>query len=353
MIGDSNKAEVANPEPIVSLHKPRRDGPGRNCPLHYRYAPVSLAHDPDLVAETIYVVGGLYGNRPALEALLDLAAREPDPVALAFSGDFNWFNIDGPGFAAINEEVLRHTALRGNVETEIAGEDGPAGCGCAYPGWVSDAEVARSNEIAVRLRATARAFPALRERLACLPMHLVAEVGGVRATIVHGDAHSLAGWDYSQEALADPAHRARIAGEFATANARILASSHTCLPVALDFDTPQGRCVLINNGAAGMPNFRGTCHGVITRIATRPARHIAPLYTLRTEAVHVEALPLHYDHARWLGEFRANWPAGSPAHASYFRRMTEGPAYRVLQSVRTLVEPQTTAAINRASSRAI
>jgi hypothetical protein len=282
------------------------------------------------------VVGGLYGNPAALDALHELAAGEPGPVTLVFNGDFNWFNTDAATFAAINERVLQHgnMALRGNVETEIAGDDGAAGCGCAYPAWVSDAEVACSNDILAMLRATARAFPALRGRLAALPMHLVAEVGGVRAAIVHGDAHTLAGWDFAQEALDDAAHRARVARQFAAADARIFASSHTCLPVALDFATPRGQCALFNNGAAGMPNFHGTHHGVITRIATRAARHIQPLYACRIEAVFVEALPLHYDHARWLDEFLGQWPQGSPAHASYFQRIRQGPAYRLAQAAR-------------------
>lgn len=284
-------------------------------------------------AETLYVVGGLYGNRAALAALFDLAAQEPGLVTLVFNGDFNWFNVDAEGFRAINQQVLQHRALRGNVETELAGNDDAAGCGCSYPGWVSDEEVFRSNQIMTRLRDTALAFPALRERLSTLPMHLVAEVGGVRAAVVHGDAHSLAGWDFARETLHDPAHRARITTQFAAANARIFASSHTCLPVALEFDTPRGTCALINNGAAGMPNFLGTRHGVITRIATRPSSRVDPLYALRAGAAYIEALPLHYDHARWLREFLANWPQGSPAHASYGQRICQGPAYSPMQAV--------------------
>jgi len=86
--------------------------PGRSCPLHYRYAPSDFARTPGLVADTLYVVGGLYGNRAALDALLALAAEEGGPATLVFNGDFNWFNIDAEGFAAVNREVLRHVALR-------------------------------------------------------------------------------------------------------------------------------------------------------------------------------------------------------------------------------------------------
>jgi hypothetical protein len=311
---------------------PAHAAPGRSCPLHYRYTPAALVRAPEVRTETLYVVGGLYGNRIALAALFDLAAREPGPVTLVFNGDFNWFNVDAGGFFTINQQVLQHTAIRGNVETEIAGDDHAAGCGCGYPDWVSNEEVSRSNQIMMRLHDAARAFPLLRERLSALPMHLVAEVGGVRAAIVHGDAHSLAGWNFAQETLADPAHRAQVAQQFAAANARIFASSHTCLPVALEFATSQGECALINNGAAGMPNFHGTRHGVITRIATRSAPHVEPLYALRVGAVRIEALPLHYDYARWQQEFLANWPPGSPAHASYYQRIRQGPAYHPAQA---------------------
>ncbi|MDP2241010.1 MAG: hypothetical protein Q8K18_12720 [Burkholderiales bacterium] len=311
--------------------------PGRSCPLHYRYQPSDLSRAPDLTADTLYVVGGLYGNLPALEAVLEMIAREAGPVTLVFNGDFNWFNVDAAGFKAVNREVLNHVALRGNVETEIAGDDAAAGCGCAYPEWVGDAEVERSNRIIERLRGAALQQPDIRGQLAALPMHLVAEVGGVRIAIVHGDGESLAGWNFSQEALADIAHRRKIARQFEIMRARIIASSHTCLPVALDFDTAQGRCALINNGAAGMPNFISTHYGVITRIATRRANHVVPLYGTRLDAVRIEALPVRYDQARWQREFLANWPQGSAAHASYYQRIATGPAYDMAQAARLSV----------------
>lgn len=305
--------------------------------MHYRYAPESLLREPDLCAATLYVIGGLYGNRPALETVIALAAQERGPVTLVFNGDFNWFNTDPDSFTAINHEVMRHVALRGNVETEIAGDDAAAGCGCGYPEWVGDAEVDRSNHIIARLRETALSFPDIRNRLAALPMHLVAEVGGVRIAIVHGDAESLAGWDFSQEALADTAHRRKIAMQFEAMRVRIIASSHTCLPVALDFNTAQGRCALINNGAAGMPNFKATHFGVITRIATRRAKHVVPLYGTRIGTVRIEALAVRYDQARWLREFLSNWPQRSAAHASYYQRITTGPAYDMAKAARLSV----------------
>lgn len=306
--------------------------PGRTCPLSYRYSPCALDRDAELQAETLYIAGGVYGNPYALERILELAQDERHGASVVFNGDFNWFNVDAGDFTALNHTVLQHVALRGNVETEIAHDYSAAGCGCAYPEGVSEHEVECSNAIIVRLRETARALPAVRNELGELPMHLVAEVAGIRVGIVHGDAESLAGWAYSEHALTHPEGIQQLRSHVAAARVRIVASSHTCLPVALGFETPGGPAALFNNGAAGMPNFSGTRHGLITRIGTHPAPHA--LYGTRIGAAYVEALPVQYEHARWIDAFLASWPAGSAAHVSYFRRMTEGPAYDLAAAVR-------------------
>jgi hypothetical protein len=309
--------------------------PGRACPLDYRYEPAALARAPDFSSDALYVVGGLYGNAIALDAILNLAEDEVTAPVLVFNGDFNWFNIDAEGYAGINERVLEHVATRGNVETELASERDEAGCGCAYPQDVSDGEVERSNAIMRRLRETARRFPALGSRLGALPMHCVVDVAGVRVAIVHGDAESLAGWTYAERALSTAEGIERVRSHLETTGARVIASTHTCLPVAVTLEARQGACALINNGAAGMPNFRGTRYGVATRIAPLPRRDA--LYGARIGRLHVEAFPVYYDHPRWMEMFLANWPRGSPAHASYFRRLTEGPCYERTAALRSAV----------------
>jgi len=306
-----------------------RTRPGRSCPRHYRYSPAGFARDADLKAQSLYIVGGLYGNPFALEAVLAMARREG--ATLVFNGDFNWFNVDPAEFETVNETVLRHAALRGNVETEIAGADSGAGCGCAYPEWVGDAEVERSNEILTRLRGTASAYPELRERLAVLPMHLVAEVGGLRIGIVHGDAESLAGWEFSQETLRERPERAGVL--LAGSCVDVFACTHTCLPVMQDFATPRGTALIVNNGAAGMPNFRDTRFGLATRIASTPS--MQALYGVRLGAAVVEAVPVRYDYEAWMARFDRVWPAGSPAALSYRKRIASGPGYAVEQAVRT------------------
>ena len=306
--------------------------PGRACPVSYRYAPRVFDREPQLAADALYVIGGLYGNREALEAVTALAGLEPVRPALAFNGDFHWFDIRPEDFAAVNGEVLAHAALRGNVETEVAAEESGAGCGCAYPLDVSDAEVRRSNEILERLRGTARLLPGPRARLGGLPMHLTARVGDARVGIVHGDAASLAGWGFAHDRLDDPSHRRWIGSAFRDAKVDVFASSHTCLPALRAFERDGAACAIANNGAAGMPNFAGTRFGVLTRIATRPYAGPGYLYGVRVAGVHVDALRVDYDHERWMSRFLASWPPGSPAHASYHRRMVEGPRHEVARA---------------------
>jgi hypothetical protein len=283
--------------------------------------------EPDLEASTLYVVGGLYGNLEALAALEALLAREPG-AAIVFNGDFHWFDADPGDFRAVNDAVLRHRALRGNVETELAAEDTGAGCGCAYPLDVSDAEVMRSNRILEELRETARGEPEARSRLGALPMHAVAQVAGARIGIVHGDATSLAGWGFAHARLDEPAHRRWIDSVFRDARVDAFAASHTCLPAMRAF----GDRVVANNGAAGMPNFARTGFGIVTRIGCAPFAGPGRLYGARAGDAFVDAVRLDYDTARWRSRFLARWPQGSPAHESYFRRISEGPRFTLAQA---------------------
>jgi hypothetical protein len=309
--------------------------PGRCCPIAYRYGAASLARPPDLTADTLYAVGGLYGNPFALRAVLELAARERG-ARLVFNGDFNWFDIDDAGFVTINEEVLSHLAIRGNVETELLSPDAAAGCGCGYPDYVSDADVGRSNAIMGMLAATAARHPALAARLTDLPMSLVAQVGEAQVGIVHGDADSLAGWGFAEEAI----NPAEVAAMFDAARVRVFASTHTCAAVAQVFETAAGPCALFNNGAAGMPNFAGATCGLVTRISVRPAPADVPaLYGTTVAGLSVDAVALDYDHAAWVARFDRLWPADSPAALSYRRRIINGPAYAFAKAVRAGIRP--------------
>jgi hypothetical protein len=299
--------------------------PGRSCPLDYRYGPRAIATLPVFAAETLYVAGGLYGNLAALDEIERMAAVEDQRVTILFNGDFNWFNVADDGYTEVNDRVLAHRAIAGNVEVELGRSDSRAGCGCGYPDSVDHATVDRSNEIHARLRATASRHPALTARLARLPRQARCQIGDTRVGIVHGDADSLAGWRFGIDALDAADSAATLPAYFRDAEVDVFACSHTCLPAMREVALAQRSGLIANNGAAGMPNFRGERYGVITRISERASPH-APLYSARIGATRVEALAVRYDAQKFARVFLADWPPGSPAHASYWSRIDAGTA---------------------------
>lgn len=308
-----------------------RDDAGRICPSDYRYSPAALNRRPDIQADVLYIVGGLYGNLAALAEIERLAARERGRVTIVFNGDYHWFDAEPEWFTAIERGIARHHRMRGNVETEIARPDDiGAGCGCAYPESVDAGIVTRSNEILDDLRAAARAAGNA-SQLATLPMHLVAGVGRLRVGIVHGDAASLAGWRFAHDALDDSENLTWLTDVRAKSGIDVFASTHTCLAALRDFPLASGRVTVINNGAAGMANFAGSTFGLFTRIATHPSPH-RRLYGLERDGAFIDAIAADFDLPAFLSRFAKRWPHGSPAHTSYHQRIVAGPNYTIEQA---------------------
>jgi hypothetical protein len=301
---------------------------GRDCPLDYRLARDAFAGEPVFECEALYVVGGLYGNRQALNALQRRLAAEPG-ARVVFNGDAHWFDRDPQVFQQIEQGLSEHLALRGNVESELGrADDSGAGCGCAYPMSVSDSVVERSNSIQQVLNSTVQGLPGMAARLAARASTALVSVAGQRVAITHGDEQSLAGWSCSREALSAPARQQQLDAWFAAHNVQVLASSHTCAAVALNLE----HGALINNGAAGLPNFAGGRYGLLSRIASTP--HPAALYRCQRDGVFIEALPLNYHHQAFLTEFDRQWPSHSPAAQSYRSRilgtLTDQPQHALL-----------------------
>ncbi|WP_449391270.1 hypothetical protein [Eoetvoesiella caeni] len=304
--------------------------------MNYRYGPDAIGAALERQAEILYVIGGLYGNLQALATVEAMARAESGPVTLCFNGDFNWFNVDDAGFRTINEHVLQHDAIVGNVEAEFGAAADVAGCGCAYPESVDQAVVERSNRIHAQLKRTAVRHPDLMERLGALPMVARYRVGTARVGVVHGDAESLAGWRFDVTRLDDADDDAWRADAFTRAKVDIFASTHTCLPVMRRFKH-DGEKLVANNGAAGMPNARESRFGILTRIGAAASPH-ASLYGHFLHGVHVDAIAVRYDDPAWQRSFLENWPEGSPAWLSYFDRIANGPDFR-LENADNIGEP--------------
>ncbi len=316
--------------------------PGRFCPPDYGLGVQAFATAPVFETDCLYVAGGLYGNTVALDALLALWAGEANARArLVFNGDFHWFDVDPAQFARIERLTAPHIRLRGNVETELARAVAPgvagdtsedvseddAGCGCAYPDDVDDGVVERSNRILSRLRITARLSGGT-AALGRLPMIARARVGGIGVAITHGDEQSLAGWRLASERLA-ASWRSGLVDCLRAIDARVIASSHTCLAVADTYRDAQGWLAAINNGAAGLANFAGSPAGLVTRIALDTLALPAgarELYCLRADGLRISALAIDFDLTAWLAAFDAQWPPGSEAELSYRLRARHGTA---------------------------
>lgn len=327
----------------------RSQSAGQSCPMHYRYHASAMAGPPSHAADTAYVIGGLYGNVEALQAILALREQERQrtgrDVLLVFNGDHNWLNVDPESFRAVNETVLAGVALRGNVESELASpSDG--GCGCNYPSYVNAEYVAWSNAVMERLQRTALEFPEIRKALGALPMTRTIAIGDERVGIVHGDPETLSGWAFAAERLSpvarccsgDEAAAALTPAEtierwFDEAGVTAFMCTHTCLAHARAYDVDGRRRLIANNGAAGLPNFADTSHGLVSRLSADP--HPAPgsLYGATVGGLRFDALPVAYDHAAWIGRFLANWPKGSPAYAAYFNRVVSGPDFAVADAI--------------------
>lgn len=299
---------------------------GRSCPLAYRYQPSALCAKVTPVSEDVlYIIGGLYGNPFALDEIERMARAEERlgrRVKLIFNGDFNWFNASNELFREINGRVLRHTASLGNVDYELATPNAGAGCGCAYPDFVDQGVVERSDQIMEKLQATAVNHPDIRKRLAFLPRYYCLLFGGLKVLILHGDPESLAGWGLAHESFVT-GNGQRLADWFEASGADVIASAHTCLPVLWSGAVGGRDRLIVNNGSAGMGNLKSDSCGLITRIS-----QMAPMTDAAAGLVHgglhVDLLPVNNDVDAWLRLFDQIWPAGSPATVSYRERIRSG-----------------------------
>ncbi|MDH4395318.1 MAG: hypothetical protein QE278_06545 [Limnobacter sp.] len=303
---------------------------GRSCPIRYRYGAAKIANAPANNCDVLYVVGGLYGNAFALDAIEELASHEAGHVRICFNGDFNWFNKASEDFAHINQRVLKHDCVLGNVEAELGEPLDVADCGCAYPANVDQGVVDRSNFIHTELKRTAQQQPELLRDLLQKPFFARYSVGGLNVAVVHGDGDSLAGWRFDPAHLKQTDEAAWRAGLFEQAKVNVFASSHTCTAAFHHEPLPNGQMGLIsNNGAAGMPSMSSTqspsLDGLCTRIAIAPSMNPALVFqSTQLNGVWVEQVRVQFDQLAWQQHFLSQWPEGTAAHTSYFKRISQG-----------------------------
>lgn len=309
---------------------------GRSCPIRYRYGPATIAQLEAKSCQVLYVVGGLYGNPYALNAVEELAKSESATVQICFNGDFNWFNKSPEDFANINQRVLQHDCVLGNVEAELGEPLDVADCGCAYPPSVDQAVVERSNQIHSMLKRTAQANPELLEHILSKPYIAryrvaadtsdSATASGLNVAVVHGDGDSLSGWRFDPDHLQRTEESDWRISQFLKAQVDVFASSHTCTAAFHVQPLPSGQIGLIsNNGAAGMPSVPGSLDGLVTRISAEPFPRSDLVYqSIQLKGVWVEQVRVQYPQSAWRQHFTSQWPEGTAAHLSYFQRICFG-----------------------------
>jgi hypothetical protein len=326
----------------------------------------------------VYVIGGLYGNKLALDEISIIAAREKVKPRLVFNGDFNFFNSSSAKvFDTVNEMIQGSGALAtlGNVERSLIDAsssmprrnvDGSGiyvNCGCSYPDYVSPSYVDRSNQIVGKLVETSMQSNGEAVKwLATLPNFLNLQLNGKNISVLHGDCFSLSGWRFAAESI-DPAdeklRRSVVANggvittttlaELATwmreMNTDIVACTHTCLPIAtvVPGAGKDGKSdgILINNGSAGMPNFtdpKARQCGVITRIGSEshgpPPVGTSLYHSTAVGNIRVDALAVSYG-VEWKHAFERDWREGTAAHSNYSSRIAHGPSdYYMAQAIR-------------------
>lgn len=129
-----------------------------------------------------------------------------------------------------------------------------------------------------------------------------------------------------------PTSEALVEEFFRAARVDVFASTHTCLPFAQLFGDDEK--AIINNGSAGLPNFKESTFGLMTRLSSSPVVPIDSLYGAQLNGLRIDAIPVKFDSVAWKKRFLELWPEGTPAHLSYYRRISFGPNFTLEQAAR-------------------
>ena len=92
---------------------------GRACPVDYRLDPAvwSAAPSPAHTFDTLLVVGGLYGNPFAMDAVQAMFVKEQERlgeggrVGMVFNGDMHWFDRTAEEFARVEAGAEKYIPM--------------------------------------------------------------------------------------------------------------------------------------------------------------------------------------------------------------------------------------------------
>ncbi|WP_101773280.1 calcineurin phosphoesterase [Peptostreptococcus faecalis] len=295
---------------------------GRTCPLDYKIEESSF----DTIEgryDTIYVIGGLYGNKFALKKIIEMANEEYNETNImpkfVFNGDMHWFDYKYDDFIEIEKLSESGIKLLGNVEAEmIRLNDIGVGCGCSYPDTTSDDAVERSNEIHKKLKDLATKRKDVYKELEDRKKIVNIQVGSSKVSITHGDEKYLSGWDCSLENLSKKSRQEELYDFMKSKKIDVFATTHTCAQVVLKYEDK----AVYNNGASGMASVNTSLGGIITRISTNRREDF--IVEDKINDVYIQQCIVDYDVDEFISWFDEIWNIDSPASISYRNRIING-----------------------------
>lgn len=290
---------------------------GRNCSLDY-ILEKNWQNKVEVVNyDTIYVVGGLYGNYEALLEIKKMASLEKTAPLIVFNGDVHWFDVLEEDFLKVENLIRDDIKLLGNVEYELIKQNSDLGCGCNYPEDVDDGVVERSNIIHSMMKdniTNEKIISDIKTRNKTIALNCF----GKKIAITHGDEKNLAGWGCSIDNLVEDERSEELFSWLKENNIDILATTHTCLPVVKKVDNN----IVINNGASGMANTKNSTNGLITRISKY--KNSNAVISKEIDDVYVELIKVNFDIDKFVNWFDTVWDKDSPASISYRNRIVSG-----------------------------
>ncbi len=230
----------------------------------------SKVHDLGRFSAPVLICGGAYSNLEALEALFEAADSLAIPCErIIHTGDVVAYCAD----PAVTAELLRERqvhAIQGNVEESLSASLPDCGCGFSE-GTLCDK---LSDEWFTF--ADARIGDDIRHWMGHLPQHLVFEIAGLRARVVHGSVREINRFLFASQP--DPDFEAEFSS--VATDCDMIISGHSGIP----FTRRVGKKVWHNSGSLGLPANDGT------------PRVWFSLLTPDKEGLRIEHHALDYDH---------------------------------------------------------
>lgn len=304
---------------------------GRSCPMDYVLKEEMFEKSIKGDYDTLYIIGGLYGNKFAaeeIENIVENGRKKGEKSIVVLNGDSHWFDKDEKTFYEIEDKIKKWIPMQGNVEMEMTRiSDIGVGCGCAYPECVDDESVERSNKIHGELKKIALNDKVLREELSLRPKVQIFSISDKKICVTHGDEKLLGGWGCSIDSLSSEKRQEELKEWMDKKNISVMAVSHTCSPVFIGYGKDGeengeiSEAAVINNGAAGLPNFNNGRYGIISRVSRYKSKDA--IYRTKIGDIYVEGIPVNYNVDKFVEWFDKIWEKGSAAEISYRGRIVD------------------------------